>query len=148
MSPRSTAPAARRRHPLIQSIALITLLVFSNVAAQAQQKTTRIRGTISAVSGDIINVRTLEGKSFDVQLAEATRIVYAQPIAMSDIKSGDFLGVTSVKGKDGILRAYDVRRFPKPVNPGHRPFDGPGQSFELAGQDVGRHSSGSLQNWA
>lgn len=123
MSPRSTDPAARRRH-IIQSIALFTLLVFSSVAAQAQQTTTRIRGTISAASGDTIAVLTTDGKSFDIQLSDTTRIVFAQPIAMSDIKSGDFLGVTSVKGKDGTLRAYDVRRFPKPMNPGHRPFDG------------------------
>jgi hypothetical protein len=25
---------------------------------------------------------------------------------------------------DGMLVALEVRRFPKPVNPGHRPFDG------------------------
>ena len=47
-----------------------------------------------------------------------------QPIALSDIKPGDFLGVTSVRKADGKLVAYEVRRFPKPINPGHRPFDG------------------------
>jgi len=50
--------------------------------------------------------------------------VFTQPIALSDIKAGDFLGVTSVKRPDGTLTAYEVRRFPKPLNPGHRPFDG------------------------
>lgn len=29
-----------------------------------------------------------------------------------------------MKRKDGSLTAYDVRRFPRPTNPGHRPFDG------------------------
>jgi hypothetical protein len=29
-----------------------------------------------------------------------------------------------VKQPDGRLVAYEVRRFPKPLNPGHRPFDG------------------------
>lgn len=123
MSVRSADPAARRRH-IIQSIALSTLLVFSTVAAHAQQTTTRIRGTLSTVSADTIVVRTSEGKTFDIQITDSTRITHARPIAMSDIKSGDFLGVTSVRQKDGTLRAYDVRRFPKPVNPGHRPFDG------------------------
>jgi hypothetical protein len=29
-----------------------------------------------------------------------------------------------MKRPDGTLTAYEVRRFPKPLNPGHRPFDG------------------------
>ena len=59
-----------------------------------------------------------------VRLGEKTEIVFTQPVALSDIKPGDFLGVTSVKHADGKLIAYEVRRFPKPLNPGHRPFDG------------------------
>lgn len=89
--------------------------------AQAQ---TRIRGTINSVSGDVIAVNAGGGKNVDIQVGDKTGIVYAQPIAMSDLKPGDFLGVTSVKRADGSLIAYDVRRMMKPVNPGHRPFDG------------------------
>ena len=29
-----------------------------------------------------------------------------------------------MKRADGTLTAVEVRRFPKPLNPGHRPFDG------------------------
>jgi hypothetical protein len=59
-----------------------------------------------------------------VRLDEKTVIVFAQPITLADIKAGDFLGVTSSKRGDGSLTAFEVRRFPKPVNPGHRPFEG------------------------
>jgi hypothetical protein len=55
---------------------------------------------------------------------DKTEIVFAQPIGLPDIKPGDFLGVTSMKRADGTLTAVEVRRFPKPLNPGHRPFDG------------------------
>jgi hypothetical protein len=101
--------------------AAATLLVPAPADAQS---TTRIRGTIGAVSGAVMTVRAAEGKTVDVHIADDTRIVYAQPITLTDIKPGDFLAVTSVKRADGTLAAYDVRRFPKPVNPGHRPFDG------------------------
>src|SRR6185503_15960165 len=67
---------------------------------------TRVRGTITAVDG---NSFVVDGKT---------------KVALGDIKPGDFLGVTSVKHADGKLIAYEVRRFPKPVSPGHRPFDG------------------------
>ena len=79
-----------------------------------------MRGTITAVDGNAI---TVDGKE-RVSLGEKTEIVFTQPVALADIKPGDFLGVTSVKHADGKLIAYEVRRFPKPLNPGHRPFDG------------------------
>lgn len=89
------------------------------IAAESEAQT-RVRGTISAFDGKTLVV---DGKT-EVLMGEKTEIVFTQPIALSDIKPGDFLGVTSVKQPDGTLVAYDVRRFPKPLNPGHRPFDG------------------------
>lgn len=81
---------------------------------------TRVRGTITAVDG---NSFVVDGKT-KVGLGDKTEIVFTQPVALAEIKPGDFLGVTSVKHADGKLIAYEVRRFPKPVSPGHRPFDG------------------------
>lgn len=107
--------------------AIIATLVGASLLASAYvqaQAPTRIRGTISALSGDVMGVNTLDGRKVDVQIGEKTNIVFAQPIPIAEIRPGDFLGVTSVKRTDGTLTAYDVRRFPKPVNPGHRPFDG------------------------
>lgn len=95
----------------------VLLLLFACAAlAQAPQ---RVRGTITAADG---NVLTVDGKT-QIRLDEKTDIVFAQPIALADLKPGDFLGVTSAR-QGGQLIAYEVRRFPKPVNPGHRPFDG------------------------
>ena len=84
------------------------------------QDPVRVRGTITAVKGDVITVNDKQ----QVRVGDKTEIVFTQPITLADIKPGDFLGVTSMKRPDGTLSAYEVRRFPKPVNPGHRPFDG------------------------
>jgi hypothetical protein len=93
-------------------------LLFACAAlAQAPQ---RVRGTITASDA---NVLTVDGKT-QIRLDEKTDIVFAQPIALAELKPGDFLGVTSARQGGGQLIAYEVRRFPKPVNPGHRPFDG------------------------
>lgn len=99
------------------SVALVLILAAATAAAQAP---TRVRGKITATDGDTI---TVDAKT-RVRVGDETQIVYTQPIALADIKPGDFLGVTSRKGADGRLTAYEVRRFPKPLNPGHRPFDG------------------------
>ena len=97
----------------------VALLAAATAAAQAP---THVRGTITAASagGDVISV----DNKVQVRLSDQTQIVFAQPIALADIKPGDFLGVTSIKAADGGLTANEVRRFPQALNPGHRPFDG------------------------
>jgi hypothetical protein len=95
-------------------------LVVALACASAQAQPTRVRGTISGFDGKTL---TVDGKT-KVLVGEKSEIVFTQPITLADIKPGDFLGVTSTKGPGGQLTAYEVRRFPKPLNPGHRPFDG------------------------
>ena len=103
----------------------LALLALSLIAAAAfAQPSVRVRGAISAFDGKALAVKDAGGKSFDILLVDKTEIVFAKPIALAEIRAGDFLGVTSMKRGDGTLTAYEVRRFPKPLNPGHRPFDG------------------------
>lgn len=99
-------------------------LVFALACAAAQAQPTRVRGTISAFDGKVLSVRDAGGAALQVQVGEKSEIVFTKPMALSDIRPGDFLAVSSQKRADGSLTAYEVRRFPKPLNPGHRPLDG------------------------
>jgi len=110
------------KHCLVALLA--SAFALSAVPADAQQKAQRIRGTITAFDGNALSVKSGSGSNAAIHLIDKTVIVFTQPIALADIKPGDFLGVTSAKSGDGTLTALDVRRFPKPLNPGHRPFDG------------------------
>jgi hypothetical protein len=101
----------------IRLSSLLLLLVCTAVLAQAP---TRVRGTIVAFDGVTLSV---QGGGL-IRVDDKTQIVFAEPIALADIRPGDFLGVTSVKAQNGALTAYEVRRFPQAVSPGHRPFDG------------------------
>jgi len=98
----------------LSSLALLLALV--TLGASAQE---RVRGAISAVKGDVISVG---GKQ--VRVGEKTEILFMQPIVLGDIKPGSFLAVTSQKGPGGQLTAIEIRVQPRPVSPGHRPFDG------------------------
>jgi hypothetical protein len=90
---------------------------------------TRVRGTVESFDGKTLVVKD----AGSVQVSDKTELIFTQPIKLADIKPGDFLGVTSKKGPGGELTAYEVRRFPKPLNPGHRPFDGgPNQTMTNA----------------
>jgi len=88
------------------------------------QDTVRVRGTVESFDGKVLTVKMRGDQSTRVIVGDRTEIVFTQPITITDIKPGDFLGVTSAKGPNGMLTAFEIRRFPKPVNPGHRPFDG------------------------
>lgn len=101
------------------SIRLSSLLLLLFACAALAQAPQRVRGTIEAFDGSILSVAGSK-----IVVTDKTEIVFAQPINLADLKPGDFLGVTSARHGGGQLIAYEVRRFPKPVNPGHRPFDG------------------------
>ena len=99
------------------------LLLVTGFPVHAQGEA-RVRGTIAVFEGGTLSVKRNTGETVAVQVGEKTDIVYTKPITLADIKPGDFLGVTSIRSDDGRLTAYEVRRFPKALNPGHRPFDG------------------------
>ena len=106
-------------------LALLLLLTSFSIAAQPA----RVRGVVESFDGKTLAVKD----AGSVQVGDKTELVFTQPIKLADIKPGDFLGVTSTKGPGGKLTAYEVRRFPKPLNPGHRPFDGgPNQTMTNA----------------
>ena len=114
---------------MTRTFALALLLVGFSVAAQ---QPARIRGVVEAFDGKTLTVKD----AGSVQIGDKTEIVFTQPIKLADIKQGDFLGVTSTKGPGGKLTAYEVRRFPKPLNPGHRPCDG-GKDQTMTNATVG-----------
>ena len=97
----------------------VVLLACALALGAAAQSPTRLRGAISAFDGANLSVGNAQ-----VRVAERTEIVFAKPMTLGDIRPGDFLALTSKRRADGTLAAYEVRRFPKPLNPGHRPFEG------------------------
>ena len=102
---------------MIRAFLFVSLLLL-NIHVEAQP--VRVRGTVESFDGKTLVVKD----AGSIQVGDKTEIVFTQPIKLADIQPGDFLGVTSTKGPGGQLTAYEVRRFPKPVSPGHRPFDG------------------------
>lgn len=105
------------------TIALLSILAMLASSAHAQTAT-RVSGTIEKLAGNVLSVKSADGKSTDVQIDEKAEILFTQPITLANIKQGDFLAVTSIKREDGVLTAFEIRRFPKPLNPGHGPFQG------------------------
>ena len=102
---------------------LAGVLALSASLAAAQQKTQRIRGTISAFDGKMLTVKSRDGKDLSIELKEKASVAAAKAIALADLKQGDYVGATTLKRADGTLVALEVHTLPPAVAPGHRPWD-------------------------
>jgi hypothetical protein len=110
-----------RRRFAVQLTLLLALLTFASAAAQAQA--TRIRGTITGLNGDMLSVKTREGKDIQIKLSEQTAVVASKTMKLEDLKPGDYVGTTTEKRPDGSLAAVEVHTLPATAKPGHTPWD-------------------------
>jgi len=67
----------------ILSSILFFALAALGTALEAQEPT-RVRGTISALDGNVLSVTSGGGKKASIQLADKTVIVFTQPITLAD----------------------------------------------------------------
>jgi hypothetical protein len=86
-------------------------LAFSALAAQAAPGV-HIRGTIEAVNGQTMTVKTREGSTDTIDLSGDWKITGVTKASIHDIKPGDYVGIASVSKKNGGNGALEVVVFP------------------------------------
>ncbi len=92
--------------------------------AQAPEGTpTRIRGTVAKLEGQILTVKTQAGQAVPVTLAPNFAISGVEKRGLSDIKTGDYIASTSVRGPGGKLRALEVHFLPPGAGEGQFAWD-------------------------
>jgi hypothetical protein len=116
------------RSSLIRPLFAVAMVAASTIYAIAQQppSPSRVRGTIEAVEGDVLAVKSRGGEDVRLQMTSDIRIVGIIKIALSDIKLGSFIGTTTVPGPDGVQNAVEVHVFPENMRgtgEGSRPYD-------------------------
>lgn len=115
--------------PRLPAILLAALLpAAAPLAAAAQGAPVRINGTITALSGDRLAVRTGDGDALDILLPPGVRIGAVEDRTLSSIQPGEFVGSAARRGRDGKLHALEVHVFPEAMRgtgEGHRPMDAP-----------------------
>ncbi len=100
-------------------LALLALLVVSSVALA--QAPARVRGTITSIEGDVLSVKSREGKDLKVHLAQNVGVTTAKAASLEQLK-GKYVGVTAVQ-KEGSMTALEVHAIPPQAKPGHFPWD-------------------------
>ncbi len=79
----------------------------------AESTPTRIRGTVEKLDGQALTVKSREGPELTIALAPNFTVSFLIKKSLADVKAGDYIAVTSVKGTDGKLHAKEFRIFPE-----------------------------------
>jgi hypothetical protein len=116
-----------RRSVFSRSLAGFALLALSSSYALAQQTSpSRVRGTVEAVDGDVLTVKSRAGEDVKLHMTADMLVLGIIKIPLSEIKVGSFVGATTVPGPDGSQNAVEVHVFPEAMRgtgEGSRPYD-------------------------
>ena len=103
-------------------VGLFAAVVLAVSAAQAQTNV-RVRGTITAISGNVMSVKSRDGKDLQIAIPDNVAVAVAKNVRFEDIKEGDFVGVTSKPGPDGTEVAIEVHYLAPTTAPGQSAWD-------------------------
>jgi hypothetical protein len=113
----------------VASLALI-VSILGTLAAVApslaqQSQAPRLRGQITRIDGDKLDIKTGDGKHVTVMLAPDARVTSVVPARLAEIKPGRFVGTAARPEPNNRWRAIEVHIFPpgSRLGEGHRPWD-------------------------
>ena len=114
------------RTQVLRMLGCAAVLAVGVTSASAQQPPTRVRGTIEAVDGQTLTIKTREGNEVKAKLDDKATIAAIVKASYADIKQGAFIGVTGMPQADGSQKCREIHIFPEAMRgtgEGHRPWD-------------------------
>lgn len=106
------------------ALAVTVLGALSSVSYAADP--VRVRGAITAVTADGIDVKTRDGKDLAIKLDDKTQFLAVSLTDLSAIKPDSYIGTAAAPQPDGTLKALEVHIFPaslRGAGEGSRPWD-------------------------
>jgi hypothetical protein len=109
------------------SVAGFALLFVTSTSFARQPPQVRVRGTVDAVDGSMLTVKSRDGQTtYHVKLADNAAVRGIIKASLTDIKDNSFIGVTGMPQADGSQKAVEIHIFPdalRGTGEGHRPWD-------------------------
>jgi len=114
--------------PKISSLpaALAIVAAIVTTAWAQQPPTVRVRGTIEAVDGAVLSIKSRDGSDMKVRVTDNVAVFGVAKTELSEIKVGSYIGVTAMPEPDGTQKAVAVHIFPETQRgaaEGFRPWD-------------------------
>jgi hypothetical protein len=104
----------------------IAMLLAATAAFAQQPQRVRLRGTVEAVDGSVLSMKSRDGSELKVKLPDNTAVRDVVKYSLADIKPGNFIGVTGMPQPDGSQKAVEIHVFPEAMRgtgEGHYPWD-------------------------
>jgi hypothetical protein len=101
-------------------------VLLASAAVFAQDKPMRVRGTVEQIDGAVMTVKSREGDTLKIKLADEGKVVALVKASLADIKPNSFVGSTAMPQPDGTWKAVEVHIFPEEMRgtgEGDRPYD-------------------------
>ncbi|MBR0798397.1 hypothetical protein JQ615_23705 [Bradyrhizobium jicamae] len=111
------------KSPLLAAL-FATALV--SIASAQQPPAVRIRGTIEAVDGPLLSIKSRDGTDMKVRTTDNVAVFGVAKTDLSEIKPGSYIGITAMPEPDGTQKAIAVHIFPenqRGAAEGFRPWD-------------------------
>ncbi|MGO6692661.1 hypothetical protein ACCS54_18095 [Rhizobium johnstonii] len=96
----------------LSAIASAAILLVPVHAEDQKPEQVHVRGSIVNYSGSALKVKTREGETVDVTLADGWKLASVAKAVVTDIKPGDFVGIASLPSAGGGDGALEVLIFP------------------------------------
>src|SRR5438270_13734678 len=93
---------------LATSLAVVS---FASIAWAQPAPTVRIRGTIEAVDGPVLSIKSREGTDMKVRMTDNVAVFGVAKTALSEIKPGSYIGVSAMPEPDGTQQARAAHMF-------------------------------------
>jgi len=94
-------------------LSALCVLASAQSPSSAAAPTQRLRGSVQSFDGTTLVLKERSGEVIALALADTFAVSEVVPIEPTAIRSGSFVGVASVPGADGQLRALEVLVFPE-----------------------------------
>jgi opacity protein-like surface antigen len=104
-------PNRSKLFALCATAALLVAGASSTFAADAAQKV-QVRGTVTSLAGDQLQVKSREGAAVTIKLKEGWKLSSVAKASVGDIKTGDYVGIASLPKSEGGDGALEVLILP------------------------------------
>jgi outer membrane lipoprotein SlyB len=91
--------------------ALGAALAVAIATTAVAQQATRIRGEIEKADGAMLSLKTREGATLAVKVADDARVSALVKASLADIKTDSYIGIAGIPQADGSIQAFSVHIF-------------------------------------
>jgi hypothetical protein len=91
----------------------IAFLFAASLAIAQAPEMVRVRGSIESVDGQMLTVKSRDGATMKVKLADNAPVRAVVKQSLADVKQGAFVGIAAMPQPDGSQKAIEILIFPE-----------------------------------